>query len=186
MESMLESLRDPHARHAMMVHLPIILGVLGVVPLGVLCLNRFRSNRLRWIVVAWFLTLSFSSLVAAHSGSAAARNLERLNPPLHPRDAAAVAKHEHRGGRAWIWPLIPAALVALTARPRVRPCAAAAAMLAGVGVAMWFGVIAHVGGRLVYARGLGVPARQVEGTVQMAEAAPENAGPVRANERVTE
>ncbi len=186
MESMLESLRDPHARHAMMVHLPIIFGLLGVVPLAALCLNRLRSDRLRWIVVAWFLTLSLSSLVAAHSGAAAARNLERLSPPLHPRDAAAVAKHEHRGGRAWIWPLIPCALVALTARPRVRPYAGAAAMVAAAGVALWFGVIAHVGGRLVYARGLGVPARQVEDAVQVAEAAPQNAGPARATELASE
>ncbi len=175
MESMLETLRDPHARHAMMVHLPIILGVLGVIPLGVLALNRFRSTRLRWIVAAWFLMLSISSLAAAQSGTTAARNLERLTPPLHPEDMAAVAKHEYRGGRAWIWPLIPAALVAVSAGPRTRPIAGAAAILAGAGVACWFGVIAHVGGRLVYARGLGVPERQVEGTVQVAEVGPENA-----------
>lgn len=161
MQSLVEALRDPHARHAMLVHLPIVLGVTGVVPLAILAMGRFRCDRLRWTVVAWFALLSLSSLVAASSGSAAARNLERSIPPLSPGDQRALAMHEHRGERAWIWPLIPALLVAWTARPAARPVAGRAAAVAAVGVACWFGLIGHVGGRLVYARGLGVPVREV-------------------------
>ena len=33
------------------------------------------------------------------------------------------------------------------------------ALLAAVGVAYWFSLIGHVGGKLVYERGLGVPQR---------------------------
>lgn len=167
MQSLLDSLRDPHARHAMLVHMPIMLGVMGVVPLAALAVGGFRCDRLRWTVVAWFALLSLSSLVAAQSGSAAARKLERSIPPLAPADQSALAMHEHRGERAWIWPLIPALLVAWTARPRARPAAGSAAVLAAAGVAVWFGLIGHVGGRLVYAHGLGVPAREV-GVVESA------------------
>jgi hypothetical protein len=43
MTSILESLNDPHARHAMMVHLPIAGSLLG---LGlVVLLAAFRFNR---------------------------------------------------------------------------------------------------------------------------------------------
>ncbi len=154
-----QTLADPHALHGMLVHLPIMLGLLGVVPVAVLCIGRFRSERLRWFVAAWFVVLAASSGAAAISGSAAATNLDRTDPPLSAEERAAVAVHHHRGSRAWIWPLIPGVLVLVSARPRWRAPAGIAAALAAVGVAVWFGVIAHAGGRLVYARGLGVPPR---------------------------
>lgn len=159
MESLLESLSDPHSLHAMLVHLPIMLGVLGVLPLAALCVSRFRSGPLRALTVAWFLALSASAGAAAMSGNSAAANLGHADPPLAQDERAAVAVHEHRGERAWIWPLIPAAFVLASGSRRWRAAAGAGAVLASVGVAVWFGVIAHAGGRLVYARGLGVPER---------------------------
>lgn len=159
MSHLLDMFADPHALHAIMVHLPIMLGLLGVIPIAALCIGRFRSTQLRWVVAAWFMLLAASSGAAAISGHAAATNLDRADPPLSSGERAAVAVHHYRGSRAWIWPLIPVALVLLSARPRWRAPAGAAAALSAVGVAVWFGVIAHAGGRLVYARGLGVPTR---------------------------
>jgi hypothetical protein len=159
MNSLLESLADPHARHAMFVHLPIVLGLLGIAPLIALAFTRFTSRGLRVATIAWFLFLSASAGLAAVSGNAAAQGLENGATALAPDDRAAVAVHEQRGERAWIWPLIPAALLAAGTHPRWRTTAGTGAVLAGLGVAIWFGVIAHAGGRLVYARGLGVPVR---------------------------
>ncbi len=143
----------------MLVHLPIMLGVLAVVPAVVLCFDRFRSARLRAIGIAWFVLLSASSGAAAVSGNAAARGLEGRAPALTPDDRAAVAVHQYRGERAWIWPLFPATLIALSAHPRLRRSAGTCGVLAAALVSIWFCVVAHAGGRLVYARGLGVPQR---------------------------
>ncbi len=172
MHSLLESLADPHSRHAMLVHVPIVLGLLGIVPLVALACTRFSSRGLRTATIAWFLFLSAASAAAAVSGNAAAQGLENGASPLTADERAAVAVHEHRGERAWIWPLIPAALLVISARARWRRTAGTGAVLASLGIAIWFGVIAHAGGRLVYSRGLGVPVRGVTPAEQTTAALP--------------
>lgn len=161
MDTLLESWNDPHSRHAMLVHLPIVLGTLGVVPLLALAWTGFKSDRLKWTIAACFLVASAGSLLAANAGQAAADRIERVWAPLSPLEREVIAQHERRGERAWIWPLIPAALVlaTLSARRSVRLGAGTLAAAAACAVAVWMGVIGHAGGRLVYAHGLGVPER---------------------------
>ncbi|MBM4108878.1 MAG: hypothetical protein FJ255_08745 [Phycisphaerae bacterium] len=160
-QQILDSLKDPHARHAMMVHVPIALGVLGV-PLGLaLLLTGARSTVLKLVVVACLLMTSAGAALAAQAGEDAEHKLEERGLTKIEHDA--VHEHEELGEGGWVWPLIPAGLAALTLIPSKRraiPLAAAGlATLASLGVAGWISATAHAGGRLVYEMGIGVPAR---------------------------
>ncbi len=54
---MMEAWQDPQSRHAMMVHLPLALSLLGV-PLAAGALLRPKSDLLRWMAVGAFALLT--------------------------------------------------------------------------------------------------------------------------------
>lgn len=160
-QEMASLLQDPHARHAMMVHLPIVLALLSVpLTLGVLVLRR-RARTLGVITVLGLLVASGGAALAANSGEDAEHNLKEST--LTQAERKAVHDHEELGENGWIWPLIPAALLVLslasTKRPSVQTSLAAGAFVASLGVAGWIVLTAHAGGALVYTHGLGVPSR---------------------------
>jgi hypothetical protein len=99
--------------------------------------------------------------MAAQAGHDALDSLRRRGA-LTEGENALLEVHEWRGKSAWMWPLLPAVLVAFAgAGGRVtRIAAGSASVAAGLGVAAWFCVIGHAGGQLVYRHGLGVPTRQ--------------------------
>lgn len=152
---------DPHARHAMLVHMPLILGGLGVLPLLGLAARGFTSKSMRIVCLAWFLTLSGLLFMAEEAGEEAADNLLSLDPPMTGVEARAIERHEELGENGWIWALIPAALVGVTFIPKrpVRIGAGGLALAAAFGVCAWVALTGHAGGRLVYIHGLGVPER---------------------------
>ncbi len=162
MESMLDAWNDPHMRHAMLVHLPIVLGGLGVLPLVALALTGFRNTALKLVCVAWFLLASAGAGLAAGSGEEAYESVE-ANVAMSAAAEADLEEHEELGEGGWIWPLIPGALVAGTLIPagdkrRAVPIAAGAlAIAASLGVAAWVGLTSHAGGTLVYVHGIGAP-----------------------------
>ncbi len=159
MQGILDTLQDPHARHAMLVHFPIVLALIGVVPLIIHLAMKGRSRGLGVALVAWYAAASIGAGLAANAGEAAEEGVEAL--VLTPAEQAALERHEELGENGWVWPLIPAALAAVTLvpRPRLRLAAGGLALAAGAGVAVWVGATAHAGGELVYRHGLGVPAR---------------------------
>jgi uncharacterized membrane protein len=161
MHSLLDAWSDPHTRHAMLVHLPLALGLLGVIPLLALAYGGFRSEPLRRVSIGLFLFLSFGAWMAAQAGHEALESIRR-GAALSDGEVAVLEVHEWRGQSAWMWPLLPAALVAVagTGGRVTRVAAGSASVAAGLGVAAWFCVIGHAGGQLVYAHGLGVPTRQ--------------------------
>ncbi len=156
---MLSSFADPHARHALLVHLPIVFGVLGIVPCLVFAVSGFKSKIARVVCIAWFAAASAGAGLAAGAGEEAAEGVE--SAALTPVEKAAIHEHEELGEGGWMWPLIPAVLVAVTLVPKkqVRVGAGVLAAAASVGVAVWIAQAAHLGGRLVYVHGLGVPER---------------------------
>jgi uncharacterized membrane protein len=153
----MQTLQDPHARHAMIVHIPIALGALGVLPLLGLAATKFASRPLALLCVAWFLAASAGAALAANAGEAAEKRVEKVAV-----GAAKSALHDHEelGENGWLWPLIPAALAAMTRVPRkkVAVTAGVLAIVGALGVAGWTAYTGHTGGRLVYTYGLGVPA----------------------------
>lgn len=143
------------ARHSMLVHLPVVFGMLGVVPLIALAVGRFRSDELRWVCLVWFLVLSAGAGLAAAAGEEAHEFIEdRIE--LTAQAEEELEEHEELGKNGWIWPLIPAALVAVTFVPRkkVRVSAGVIAVIASFGVATWITLTASKGGRLVHVHGL--------------------------------
>jgi uncharacterized membrane protein len=171
MTDILNLWNDPHARHAMLIHFPIVLGTLGILPLIVLALTRFRSTPLKLLCVGWFVAASFGAFMAADAGHDAAEQVEHgAKVPLTAAAKAMLEEHEELGENGWIWPLIPGALVALTLLParkpkeegvkpkrRIQVAAGFLALAGAVGVGVWVAITADHGGRLVYVYSVGVP-----------------------------
>ena len=156
---MLSSFADPHARHALLVHLPIVFGVLGIVPCLVFAVSGFKSKVGRVVCIAWFAAASAGAGLAAGAGEEAVEGVE--GGAISAVEKAAIHEHEELGEGGWMWPLIPALLIGMTLVPKkqVRVGAGVLAAAASVGVAVWIAQTAHLGGRLVYVYGLGVPER---------------------------
>ena len=156
-QDLLASLANPAARHAMYVHAPIVLGVLGVIPLAIASWNRFGNRTLLWVALACLLGASIGAGCAASAGEEA---VERLGP-ITPEQASAVDLHRELGEGGWIWPLIPAIAIgiALAAKNRagLRVFAGCLGIASSLGVATWVTLTAHEGGKLVYVHGLGTP-----------------------------
>lgn len=158
MSGMMEMLGDPNARHAMIVHTPVVLGSLGVVVVLGLAATGFKNAAMRWVCIAWFAVASAGCAMAALSGEDAEEAVEH-SAAMTADAKATLEHHEELGEGGWIWPLIPLAFVMMTFVPRrpVRVGAGVLAIVAAGGVGVWVAATAHEGGRLVYEHGVGAP-----------------------------
>ncbi|CAG1009057.1 hypothetical protein PHYC_03647 [Phycisphaerales bacterium] len=156
--SFFEMLQDPHSRHAMLVHFPIVLVFVGVVLLMILGARKFRPKGLKVGVAGCFLAASLGAAAAASAGEDAEDRVEG-SAAMTPAAKAVFEEHEELGENGWIWPLIPAGLVLVSLVPRrgLEIGAGALALAGALGVAVWVGKTAHAGGELVYVHGVGVP-----------------------------
>lgn len=162
-DTFLESWADPHARHAMLVQFPVVLGVLGVIPMLVLAGRGFRNRTMVLVMVLWFGAAAATAWLAEQASDASAALVEGSQPPLTDLELEALAWHTALADAGWIWPLVPAALLLLTLvqRKDVRIAAGSLATAASVGVAIWVLLTVQAGHALVYEHGLSVPARDV-------------------------
>lgn len=157
MNDFLSTFNDPHARHAMLVHMPIVLGSLGFLPVIAWLVTRMKSRALLWTCIVTFVFASVGGLAAANAGEAAE---DRVEAGLTSAAKASLERHEELGESAWLWPLIPGGLVAiaaLTPSKRLKAGAGVLALAASLGVVGWVAFTAHEGGKLVYIHGVGVP-----------------------------
>lgn len=163
-----EALADPHARHAVMVHLPIVFipaaGAVLLAHLGMLVTTKTRNPTLPLVALAMLLIAAAGAGLAAGSGEEAIDLVERAAAPLTEAELDALEHHESLGEGAWMWPTGVALLTALTLVPiRNRewlpPATAALALSGAVAATTWAVQTAHAGGALVYQHGLGVPDR---------------------------
>lgn len=173
MNSMLDALSDPHMRHAALVHLPIVMAAVSPLLILVLALKKFRNNTLLGVSLAALLLGSAGGALASNAGEAAEDSLHehRVSWPAGANDAA--EKHEELGENGWIWPLIPAALLAASAMMKHRAWRVGfgvAALAGSVGVTVWAALTAHAGGELVYRYGMGAPSPAL--TAPAADGAP--------------
>lgn len=173
LSELMQTLQDPHARHAVMVHFPIVLSLVGFVLTAVLAATRFKNHTLRWVAVACFLAGSAGAGLAASAGEESEEQIEDTQV-LTAAEEAAISRHESLGEGGWMWPLGAGALVAITALPKrkLQIGAGIAAVAAGAGVAAWAGWTGHTGGAIVYQHGLGVPARGAGGPTEANPADP--------------
>lgn len=166
MNAIIESLSDPHMRHAIMVHLPIVEAMLAPLLLIAWAVSKFKNRTLRFTAVALLALGSLGAAMAANAGEAAEDSLGRNVSPWPAGAEAAVERHEELAEHGWIWPLIPAALLLIGAAPSKaswRAVFGVAAIVGSVGVAGWMGLTAHAGGDLVYRYGMGAPSPALAG-----------------------
>ena len=134
-------LNDPHARHAILVHAPIVLGGLAALPLIALACTGFKSGALRVVVLVVLVLALVGAFVAERAGEAAEENL----PDLTSAEEAAVHEHEELGEGLWLWMLIPLASTTLTLVPKrgVRLGAGGLALASSLVVAVMIARAAH-------------------------------------------
>lgn len=162
MQSLLDAWADPHARHAILVHWPIVLTPVAAALLLWFVLSRVKNKGAAVSAVCVLLGATIGAGLAAGAGEAAAERVEASVPPLTILEDAALERHEALGEGAWIWPGACALLAAGAMLPtpkRLGPALAVMALLATLGVSARFAWTAHTGGALVYTHGLGVPKR---------------------------
>ncbi len=150
----LDAWNDPAMRHAMVIHFPIVLAVLGVpVLLAAAILERYRTS-LRVASVVMYALLALSAFVGRGSGQDAE---EAVEASLDDAGEAILEAHESLGIWVWVFGGAVAAIAAAGfARPRALQVGAAwAAAAGGIFTAAWTANTADHGGRLVYLHGAG-------------------------------
>lgn len=162
LEDILQSIKDPSSRHAMMVHFPIVLGTLAFLPIVAALVFRMKHKALLWVALVMLVMMSVAVFVAIQAGEAAEENIKVFDMTV--AEEASIEKHEELAENGWVWPLIPAVLVGVAMLPgaklgKVRAVAASLAVVASLSVAGWVGITAHAGGQIVYVYGIGPPER---------------------------
>lgn len=155
LEEMLSVFRDPQARHAALVHAPIVLSLLAPLAAGLSALHRAENRALRGLTVACFAALLLSALSATWSGEAALAEIGEAT--IEARRVAQT--HANMASRVWGFAAVGMLLAggAWLQRRALARVAAALATVVGVMAAGWVGVTAHHGGTLVYSFGIGTP-----------------------------
>ncbi|MFM9958629.1 MAG: hypothetical protein ACKVZJ_11175 [Phycisphaerales bacterium] len=154
---------DPHARHAIITHWPIVM--CAVLPLLVLLVafTKGKNKTLIYVALGASIVACASAFMAEQSGEAAEFSLNARYQPISAAEAAALHEHEELGEGGWLWPLIPMAFLGVltvpTKRSMTRWVLIAMALLGSVAGVVWVSMTAHAGGKLVYVHGLGVPER---------------------------
>lgn len=151
---MLEATRQPSTLHAMMVHLPIALGMLGPFLLLWLMMTRGKSESVRWLIVTLYAVGVVTAVLAMQSGMAAAHQAG-----VTGRVAVAVHEHEEMGEKVWALMAgcgILTALSCIAWRP-VRWGSLILGLLLSAFTLVWIALTGHLGGMLVYEHGVGVP-----------------------------
>ena len=93
---MLEPWKNPAIWHAMNVHLPIVLAVLGLPLVCVIAITRGRSRALRWGTVVFYAVVSLAAWYAMLTGEAARHELPTLTAAANDRIGFHEPSERHR------------------------------------------------------------------------------------------
>lgn len=158
--AMTESLHDPAKVHAMMVHFPAAISVIGLVLLFLLTVSGGRSAGMRWACIVVYLIGAGVSFAAHISGENAAGQLDTNN--FTNAAFETLNEHSEAGEKVWIPLAVTTVFVALTAInvTGLRVLMLVGAFLAAIASFAWVSYAAHLGGNLVYTHGVGVPSSQ--------------------------
>jgi len=173
MESLTQFLDDPSMMHAIAVHMPIALAMLGV-PLLAALLFIPRNLTLRIVAIVLYVVAAGSAYVAEETGENARSEVPNTYP-LSVWDQ--IDAHAAMGERVPIAAAITAAilLLSLIKQETVQRTSVLIAMCAAVVTAGMVVVTGHQGGLLVYTVGVGTPDAPAQ--ADLAEAQPIAAAP---------
>lgn len=151
---MFDVFSDPQMRHAALVHLPVALAMLGLIPAALsLCTKLGRAP----VVVT--LSIYVLLIAAAWGGVLSGEPAEGRvgSPPQTIREQ--IHEHEEAAEKIWYFALAASVLClgGLAKAPRFAKISKVATLLAAVGGAGWTSYAAHLGGSLVYDFGVGTP-----------------------------
>lgn len=151
---MLEPWKNPAIWHAINVHMPIVLAVLGLPAVIVVAITRGRSRTLRWGVVLFYAAVALSAWYAARTGMAAKSELGTLTQAAAER----INFHQKMAEKVWMLAAVTAVILLLANIPRrwARQTFVTLSLVFSVVTAVWIAVTAHSGGVAVYEHGLGV------------------------------
>jgi uncharacterized membrane protein len=145
---------NPPIWHAINVHLPITLAMLGLPLLCFVAVTRGKSRGLRWATVGLYLLATFAAWFAAETGEHA---MDALSPSISAAAAQRVEFHEWMAEKVWMLAGVTTVLLLLgnIPRRRARQAFIPLALIFSVATVIWVGVTAHSGGLAVYDHGLG-------------------------------
>ena len=159
---MIQASQHPPRLHAMVVHFPIAISVIGLIMLFVLAFTGGKSNGWRWACVLVYAIGAGTAFVAFQSGQQA---LSDASSSLTSDAVSELAsRHEEMGEKVWIFLAVTTVLIAVTAIP-YPPCRIGflvLSILAGIATAGWVAVTGHEGGTLVYMHGIGTRSTQAQ------------------------
>jgi uncharacterized membrane protein len=154
------ALGDPHEFHAIVVHLPIAIGLLGVLFAVLVAITGGASRGIRWACVLLFALGAGGAYLAQWAGGRAADHIMAARPTMLS-DAAQrmLDDHQEYGEKVWIFMAVAAVLACATAFKHrgAKVVAIILLLAASVFAAGWVACTADRGGTLVYEYGVGVP-----------------------------
>jgi len=154
LNSLASSLESGAKLHAIAVHTPVALSILGVPLVLVTAFVQREKNTLRTISLIAYLLLVGTAFGAVRTGDMARSEV----PSLASAEVwDLLEQHEQMGEAVWIFGAVTAAclLLSYVPVPGFRNVLMALAALAAMATASWVGVTGHYGGDLVYTHGVG-------------------------------
>ncbi len=154
---MLDPWKNPAIWHAINVHLPIVLAILGLPLVCILAITRGRHRGLRWGVMFFYMLVTAAAWFTVQTGE---RAMDMLPPTISQAASDRIALHEKFAVEIPLLAGITTALllVANFPRRRVRQVFTTLALVSSVVTACWVAIAAHSGGLAVYDFGLGTVA----------------------------
>ncbi|MHC4220764.1 MAG: c-type cytochrome domain-containing protein [Planctomycetota bacterium] len=147
---------EPAMRHAMVVHFPIVLSLVGIPVALAAALGAKNGKAMRWTALAVYLGITGMGVLARNSGHSAQ---DAIYGSLSDEVQTLVEEHDELGHKVWMLGTVVTVLIGASFF-HIRNLRLATSWLAVAGAlftAGWTGVTADHGGRLVYEHGAGTP-----------------------------
>jgi uncharacterized membrane protein len=176
--AMIDAFNSPATRHAMLVHLPIVLAMIGCA--FALLAAVLRGNKtLIALAIACQALLVGAAFVTTNSGEQAEHAIAIRLPDVVNQ---LVQQHEDMAGKVWLFGAGVFVLLVVSAAMRnaVGAICAWVAVLGSAGTIAWVSGTAHLGGELVYQHGVGTPLTRAASPSTSMPASRPSAAPDRA------
>lgn len=154
--SMFGGLDNPHIVHALAVHVPVAMALLGVV-LGLMCaVTQMKNVVLRRLAIGWYVAMAAISFATVLTGE---RTLDAIPGTVPVTVREAIAMHETLGENVWIAAVVTALMTVCCGAKKdgVRNTFTVLMVLACTVTATWVGITGWYGTALVYRDGVGNP-----------------------------